>query len=227
MRDAMGTPVLILLAGMVGFGAMGHSHGLDALWLGLCSVFMFALPGQIVLVEMLLAGAAWWSIAFAVVLTSARFVTMVLTLFPQLHRRNRNRGLYLWVQLLAMTAWALSMRAFPRIAPRHRLSYFIGLGLPCWLVALPGTLLGYSIAGWVPTALNLGLVFINPLFFLLTFVDVRPLSNRMAIVLGGCLGPLFYLLDPDTSLLLSGLCAGTLAYGLDRYQRGLPWGPKA
>lgn len=193
MRDAMGTPVLILLAGMVGFGAMGHSHGLDALWLGLCSVFMFALPGQIVLVEMLLAGAAWWSIAFAVVLTSTRFVTMVLTLFPQLHRRSRNRGLYLWVQLLAM----------------------------------PGTLLGYSIAGWVPTALNLGLVFINPLFFLLTFVDVRPLSNRMAIVFGGCLGPLFYLLDPDTSLLLSGLCAGTLAYGLDRYQRGLPWGPKA
>lgn len=222
MRDAMGAPVLILLAGMVGFGAMGHSHGLDALWLVLCSLFMFALPGQLVLVEMLVSGASLLAIAFAVTLTSSRFITMVLTLFPQLPPRDRNRGLYLRVHLLAMTAWALSMRAFPHIAPRLRLSYFVGLGVPCCLVSLPGTLLGYFAAGWVPMALNLGLVFINPLFFLLTFADVKPRANQIAIIGGCCIGPLFYLLDADSSLLLTGLLVGTLAYLAERYWRNKP-----
>jgi len=83
-------------------------------------------------------------------------------------------------------------------------------------VALPGTVLGYVASGWVPAAVTLGLVFINPLFFLLTFTEVKPWANRIAIVLGCVMGPAFYLLDANSSLLTTGLVAGTLAYALDR-----------
>jgi hypothetical protein len=62
----------------------------------------------------------------------------------------------------------------------------------------------------------LGLVFINPLFFLLTFTDVKPWVNRIAIGLGCVFGPVFYVLDADSSLLLTGIVAGTLAYAIDR-----------
>ncbi|PQA84344.1 branched-chain amino acid ABC transporter permease [Limnohabitans sp. TS-CS-82] len=216
LKDALGAPVLVLFAGMIGFGAMGQTHGFDAWMTGLTSLLMFALPGQVVLLEMLISGSSLLAIAFAVTLTSARFVTMVVTLFPQLHRQDRNRGLYAWVHLLAMTAWAVSMREFPNMLPKYRLSYFIGLGLPCWMVALPGTVLGYLAAGWVPAAVTLGLVFINPLFFLLTFTEVKPWANRIAIVLGCVIGPGFYMLDANSSLLTTGLVAGTLAYVLDR-----------
>ncbi len=216
IRDAMGAPVLVLLAGMVGFGAMGHTSGLDAWSTGLTSLLMFALPGQVVMLEMFLSGSSLLAIGFAVTLTSTRFITMVVTLFPQLHRRDRNLMLYVWVHLVAMTAWALSMREFPSIAPKHRLSYFIGLGLPCWLIALPGTVLGYFIAGWVPSAITLGLVFINPLFFLLTFTEVKPWAIRIGIALGCVLGPAFFLWDADSSLLTTGLVGGTLAYAIDR-----------
>jgi predicted branched-subunit amino acid permease len=99
--------VLVLFAGMIGFGAMGQTHGFDAWMTGLTSLLMFALPGQVVLLEMLISGSSLLAIAFAVTLTSARFVTMVVTLFPQLHPQDRNRGLYAWVHLLAMTAWAV------------------------------------------------------------------------------------------------------------------------
>ena len=202
---------------------MGQTHGFDAWVTGLTSLLMFALPGQVVLLEMLISGSSWLAIAFAVTLTSARFVTMVVTLFPQLHRRDRNAKLYLWVHLLAMTAWAMSMREFAQIAVRHRLSYFLGLALPCWLIAAPGTVLGYFVAGWVPVAMTLALVFINPLFFLLTFTDVKPWANRLAIGFGCLLGPAFYLLDADTSLLFTGLIAGSLAYVIDRkYLRPAP-----
>ena len=216
IHDALGAPVLVLFAGMVGFGAMGHSHGFNAWMTGLTSLLMFALPGQVVMLEMFISGASLLAIGFAVTLTSTRFVTMVVTLFPQLHRRDRNPLLYVWVHILAMTAWAVSMREFPSIAPKHRLSYFIGLALPCWLISPLGTVLGYFVAGWVPPAVNLGLVFINPLFFLLTFTEVKPWVNRIAIGLGCIFGPMFYVWDADSSLLLTGVVAGSLAYGVDR-----------
>ena len=216
IRDALGAPVLVLFAGMVGFGAMGRTHGFDAWMTGLTSLLMFALPGQVVMMEMFISGSSLLAIGFAVTLTSTRFVTMVVTLFPQLHRRDRNPLLYLWVHMLAMTAWAVSMREFPRMRPQHRLNYFIGLALPCWLISPMGTVLGYFVAGWVPTPVTLALVFINPLFFLLTFTDVKPWGNRLAIGLGCLLGPLFFILDSDSSLLLTGLVGGSAAYLVER-----------
>ncbi|MEY2678369.1 MAG: hypothetical protein RLZ00_1061 [Pseudomonadota bacterium] len=216
IRDALGAPVLVLFAGMVGFGAMGRTHGFDAWMTGLTSLLMFALPGQVVMLEMFISGSSMLAIGFAVTLTSTRFVTMVVTLFPQLHRRDRNLLLYLWVHMLAMTAWAVSMREFPRMRAQHRLNYFIGLALPCWLISPLGTVFGYFVAGWVPTPVTLALVFINPLFFLLTFTDVKPWANRLAIGLGCLLGPLFFMLDADSSLLLTGLIGGTAAYWVDR-----------
>jgi predicted branched-subunit amino acid permease len=216
LRHSLGAPAFVLFAGMVGFGAMGQTNGFDAWVTGTTSLMMFALPGQVVLLEMLISGSSLVAIAFAVTLTSTRFVTMVVTLFPQMHRRDRHLGLYLWVHLLAMTAWALSMRDFPRMSPRFRLAYFVGLGLPCWLIAMPGTVLGYFVAGWVPVYITLGLIFINPLFFLLTFTEVKPWCNRFAVLFGCVLGPMFYQWDADSSLLTTGLVAGTLAYALDR-----------
>jgi predicted branched-subunit amino acid permease len=216
IRDAMGAPVLVLFAGMIGFGALGRTHGFDAWMTGLTSLLMFALPGQVVMLEMFISGSSLLAIGFAVTLTSTRFVTMVVTLFPQFHRRDRNPLLYLWVHMLAMTAWAVSMREFPSIAAKHRLSFFLGLALPCWLISPLGTVLGYFVAGWVPAAVTLGLVFINPLFFLLTFTEVKPWANRIAIGLGCLFGPAFYVLDANSSLLLTGLVAGTLAYFIDR-----------
>lgn len=63
-----------------------------------------------------------------------------------------------------------------------------------------------------PLSLTLALVFINPLFFLLTFAEVKPLANRLAIVFGGLLGPLTHLFTPDYSLLITGVLGGSLAY---------------
>lgn len=216
-KHALGAPMMVLFAGMIGFGAMGHTNGVNAWVTGLSSLFMFALPGQVVLLEMMISGSSFVAIALAVTLTSARFITMTVTLFPQLATEDRNNKLYAYVHLLAMTAWAVSMREFPKMEPKYRLSYFLGLGLPCWLISMPGTVLGYFLAGLVPNAVTLALVFINPLFFLLTFTEVKPWGNRLAIGLGCAFGPIFFLLDKDSSLLSTGLVAGTLAYAIDRY----------
>ena len=171
IRDAAGAPAMVLFAGMVGFGAMGKTNGFDVWFTTFTSFFMFALPGQVVLLEMAITGSSVVAIALAVTLTSTRFITMTVTLFPQFHQKDRNRSLYASVHLLAMTAWAISMREFHAIEVRHRLSYF---------------------------------------------VEVKPWINRIAICLGCIFGPIFFIVDRDTSLLTAGLVSGTIAYFIDR-----------
>ena len=215
-RYASGAPAMVLFAGMLGFGAMAKTNNVDLWFTSLSTLLMFALPGQVVLLDMVLSGSSVVAIILAVTLTSTRFVTMTVTLFPQLHPRDRNRKLYASVHLLAMTAWAVSMREFQAIESKHRLHYYLGLGILCWAISFPATILGYLLAGFVPNWIALGLVFINPLFFLLTFTEVKTALNRLAIILGGILGPCFYLLDRDSSLLVTGVVAGTVAYFIDR-----------
>ena len=40
--------------------------------------------------------------------------------------------------------------------------------------------------------------------------------NRLAVGLGCIFGPVFYVWDADSSLLLTGMVGGTLAYVIDR-----------
>ncbi len=218
-KDAFGAPAAILFAGMLGFGAMGQANGLDIWVTSATSFFMFALPGQVVLVEMLVLSASGVTIAVAVSLTATRFFTMCLTLFPQFPEKQRSSFYYLVVHFVAMTAWAVSMRDFPKMKPEDRLSYFTGFAFVCWAVSTPATVLGYMLAGQVPSYINLGLVFINPLFFLLTFTEVKPRANRIAILLGGPIGLLSYLWFPNYSLLIAGLFGGTIAYMVDKHFR--------
>jgi predicted branched-subunit amino acid permease len=216
VRAALGAPAGVLFAGMVGFGALGHASQVDLWLMAISSWTVLALPGQVVLVEMLASGASVWAIVLAVTLTSTRFVTMVVTLFSQFHERDRTPRLYGMVHLVAMTAWALSMRDFQHMPRERRASFFFGMALVCTSVTLPATVLGYYLAAWVSAPVTLALVLINPLFFLLTFTEVRPWANRLAILLGCTLGPMFYLWDKDSSLLVTGLVAGSVAYWVDR-----------
>lgn len=216
VRAALGAPAAVLFAGMIGFGALGHASHINPVLMALSSWTMLALPGQIVMIEMLSHGASWVAIMLAVTLTSTRFVVMVVTLFAQLDDRDRRPWLYAAVHLLAMSAWALSMRDFHTIARERRAPFFLGLALVCGLVTLPGTLLGYWLAGSVHPAVTLAMVLINPLFFMLTFTEVRPWANRLAILIGCVLGPVTYLVNPDSSLLVTGLVAGSLGYWVDR-----------
>ena len=216
VKNGLGAPAMVLFAGMVGFGAMIKAAGMSGPFAVASSFLMFALPGQVLMLEMMATGSSVLTIILAVTLTSTRFITMTVTLFPQLHDRDRNRKLYASVHLLAMTSWAVSMREFNSLDIKHRASYFFGVGLVCWIASIPGTYFGYLLAGFVPGPITLGLVFINPLFLLLTCADVNPYINRIAIGLACVLGPIFTVLDRETSLLTTGLIAGTVAYLVDR-----------
>ncbi len=215
-RAAVGAPAMVLFAGMIGFGALGQASGLSLWSASAASLLIYALPGQVVFVEMVAVGASGLAIFLAVSFTAARFLPMTLTLMPQVPAADRSRALYALVHLVSMTTWAVMMKDFPRIAPERRLAYFTGFGLVCWGVAVPGTVLGFLLAGRLPTPLTVGLVFLNPLFFLLMFAEVRSRASRLALVIGGATGPLVHLWAPGWSIIVCGLAGGTAAFVLDR-----------
>ncbi len=214
-RDALGVPAAVLLAGMIGFGALGHASGLTLGLTTATSVLMFALPGQVVMVEMMAVGASGIAIVVATALTAARFLPMTMTLVPQIPKGDRNGWLYGIAHLISMTSWAVMMRDFGKIAPDHRRSYFTGFGLVCWGSSLPGTAIGYLLAGFLPLPLTIGLIMINPLFFLLGFTEVKAQAYRFALLAGGISGPLVYTVAPSWSILICGILGGTAAFLID------------
>lgn len=215
VRKAVGVPAAVLFAGMVGFGALGHASGLSLSFTASISVFMYALPGQVVFVEMIALGASGAAIALATMLTAARFLPMTLTLVPQIPREDRRPALYGVAHLIAMTSWAVMMREFDRISPSRRMAYLTGFGLACWSMSLPGTALGYLMAGHLPTPITVGLVMLNPLFFLLSFTEVRARASQLALMIGGVSGPIVYTYSPGWSIVICGVIGGSLAFMLE------------
>lgn len=218
MRLALGVPAAVLGASYIGFGALVQQVGLD-LWHGLVSILTaWALPGQVALVDLYGGGASIFAIGVAVALTNARLLPMALTLVPLMRSPGTPRWqYYLSAHWIAVTGWALAMRDCPGMPVAQRLPYFTGAVLVLWSVSMLGACLGYSLAGGVPYFITLGMVFLNPVYFMLVVAgDVRVPSRVMAAVLGMFAGPLLYLATPDWSLLITGLGAGTLAYLLGR-----------
>jgi hypothetical protein len=83
------------------------------------------------------------------------------------------------------------------------------------LVCLFATTLGYGLAANLPPLLGAAILLLTPLAFLLsTARNCRQLSDVLALVLGLALFPLVSLLHTGVDILISGISAGTIAYGV-------------
>ena len=218
MREALGAQAAVLGASYVGFGALANTAGMS-IWIVMAStITLWALPGQLVMVDMWQIGAPMIAVVLAVMLTNARFLPMTLTLLPVLHEPGRARwNYYLAAQCIAMSSWVLSMRRCPDMPVEERLAYFAGLSCAIMAVSIGGGVVGFLVAGSIPAIMQIGLVFLAPVyFFVFLIVEVRSRLAAIALVCGGIAGPLFYLLTPQWSLLLAGFVGGTIAYAIHR-----------
>jgi predicted branched-subunit amino acid permease len=217
LRDSFGVPMIVLGASYLGFGSLVRGAGLDV-WFGLFSTFTgWALPGQIVVIELYSLGASLFVVAAAVAMTNARLLPMTVALMPYLRHAGTPRWLYyLFAHFVAVTAWAAGMRVCPNLPAEQRLAYFAGFGAALWSMCLVTTALGFHLAGLLPGVVTLGLVFLNPIYFMLVFVaDARHRARILALVVGALLGPPLHLVSADWGLLATGLVAGSLAFAAD------------
>jgi len=217
IRRAAGVPAIVLAASFLGFGVLCRESGL-ALEHSLFSTMTgWALPGQIALVELYGVGASWIAITIAVALSNARLLPMTVTLLPFLRHPGTPRWqYYLAAHFIAVTGWANAMQVCPTLTTRARLPFFMGFVTLLWSSTIVTTAIGYYLPGVLPTGVTLGLVFLNPIYFMLIFAaDARARARALALGIGAVAGPVFHLISPDWGLLATGLVAGTLAFVID------------
>ena len=215
---------MVLAAGYLGFGALAYGNGFP-LWAAfLSTITIFALPGQLALLEMSITGTLASAIVVTVSLTAARFLPMAVTLIPVVTTPGRPRWhLYLAAHLVAMTGWAASMRRFPDLPRAQRLPWLVGFALTNWIACLVATVAGYGLADSMPALVRQGLVFVGPLYFLLILTgETRTRQGIVALACGAAVGPLVHLVSPQWSVMLGGLIGGTLAWALVRRSQATP-----
>lgn len=218
---AFSIPVFVVTISYIGFGALARDLGFDVWQAVVLAAGMFALPGQVVLVDQAAKGAGIAATALAVTMTSIRLFPLAFSLFPVMRSTRTSR----WVELLlahfvAITVWLESMRRLPGLPRELRAAYFAGFVLTMVSVLAVATAVGYGIASRVPDAVAAGMVFLTPIYFTLSLIEgARFTADRIALVLGGVLGPVMYLLLPGFDLLLTGLIGGTAAYFIARRKR--------
>jgi predicted branched-subunit amino acid permease len=219
--QAAGIPALVLAAGYLGFGALAAGNGLSFTGTLLSTLFIWALPGQLILVEMHALGAPFFAVLVSVVLSAVRFLPMTIVLMPLLREAPaRRRHYYVAAQLISMTGWAWTMVRFPSIPPERRLGYFFGFALTLLASASTATALGFLAGDLLPPLAKVAFVFMSPMYFLLMLTGSTSDSLSRAAVIGGAVvGPVAHFFTPQWSVLLAGLVGGTLAYVAHRAWR--------
>ena len=214
MRETLGVPGGVLAASYLGFGALAYSSGVPV-WVVIASTLtVWALPGQLIMVDMWQIGAPLIAILLAVMLTNARFLPMTVTLLPMLrHRRHRPWVYYAVAQCVAMSSWVICMRRCPEMPVEERLPYLAGLSAGLMVESVCAGIVGYHVAESIPATLQIGMIFIAPVyFFVFLIVEARSRLAAIALTCGGVAGPLCYLLTPQWSVLVAGFAGGTLAF---------------
>ena len=221
IAHATGIPALVLGAGYLGFGALAAGHGLSFVGTVLSTLFIWALPGQLILVEMHTVGAAFFAVLLTVIFSGARFLPMTVVLMPLLREaRSRPLHYYLAAQMISITSWAWAMAKFPPMAPERRLGYYLGFSSTLMSAAATATIVGFLAGDLLPPTARLAFVFMSPMYFILLLAGgSNNARGYLAIVVGAVAGPLAHSVAPEWSVIIAGFLGGSLAYFAHRAWR--------
>jgi predicted branched-subunit amino acid permease len=213
-REAAGVPAAVLVAGFLGFGALAAAQHIPLGVAVASTLLIWALPGQIVFVEMHALAAPFVATVIAVMLSSARFLPMTLMLMPALREAGKPAWkYYLVAQLLSLSGWTMAVARFPDIPRAQRLDWLYGFTLVLISVSALSTAAGYLGADRLPPGARLALVFTVPVYYVLILTGaVRDRVAALGLACGAIAGPLAYLATPDWSVVAGGLAGGTAAY---------------
>jgi predicted branched-subunit amino acid permease len=213
--------VYVLFGTFVGYGALCHDLGFSLHW-GLAStVLIWAGPAQVIVVTALGSGLPAGEAAVAVTLSGIRLLPMVAALLAVIRTpATRFWHLLAPAHLTAVSMWVESLRMAPQIPRERRVAFCNGLGLGMMVPALVATVVGFVLAQRLPPLFAAAVLFLTPMAFTVSIArNSRELVDKLAFGLGLALTPIFALAKVDLALLVGGLLAGTLAFGVHRVVR--------
>lgn len=212
---------LVLFGTFIGVGAFAHDTGFTLGWALASTVLVWAGPAQIILISTFHAGATVLESALAVTISAIRLLPMVVSVLPMLRTpQTKMRQLALPAHFVAVTVWVESFRLLPHVPRERRIAFLNGLGGGLVVLSSAATAIGFGLAASLPPLLAAGILALTPLTFLLsTARNAHRLVDKAALALGLALYPLVQLLQTGVDIMICGLTAGTIAYGVDRIRR--------
>ena len=208
------SPAIPLATCFIALGALLKDAGFNLQQSAASSFFTYALPGQLVMAESLLVGASLLNIFIAVWLVNFRLYPMTVSLFPLLEHKSQPKWkYYLSCHFLAVTSWLIAKENYKEINKKNRIDFWIGIGTATWCVAIIGTIIGFLASDYMNKNMMIGLAIVNPVYFSCMMAgSMKNIQISLSIVLGAILGPLFFFISPEWSILYGGFIAGTFAF---------------
>lgn len=222
-RDAALGPAWLVGVSLASVGGLAQEVGAPAWMAGLSTLVVWAGPGQLIFFASITAGVAPLAILTATTLAAVRFVPMVVSLLPRV--RTARTGLFSQLMashFVAVTVWVETMRRAPAIPPEMRMAYLFGFSLACIAIATGMTMAGFWAADVLPGPLAGALLFISPIYFVVSLArGAREAMDWAALWLGLGLSPVMaHFVGGGLDLLATGAAAGGLAYALRKWRQG-------
>ena len=150
----------------------------------------------------------------AVWFVNARLYPMAVSLFPLMTHKDQPRWKYYFsCHFIAVSAWLIMKSKYKDIEKKHRIDFWIGIGCATWTTAVIGTFIGFYASDYLDKNMMMGLAILNPIYFLCMMVGaMKTIQITVSVILGLALGPIFYFLSPEWSILLGGFIGGTISY---------------
>ena len=214
------SPAIALGASFVAVGALLKDIGFN-LEQSIFSTFLtYALPGSLVMAESFIVGASLINIFLAVWLVNARLYPMTVSLMPLLHHRSQPRWkYYLSCHFIAVSAWLIMKSNYKSIDKKYRIDFWMGIGTGTWLTAIVSTIIGFLVSDHLDKNMMIGLAIVNPVYFSCMMLGaMKSLQINLSIILGSILGPAFFFISPEWSILYGGVLAGTIAYFIGEFK---------
>ena len=208
------SPAIALGASFIAIGALLKNLGFTIQESIFSTFLTYALPGSLVMAESMLIGASLINIFLAVWLVNSRLYPMTVSIMPLLKHESQPRWkYYLSCHFVAVSSWLILKSNYEEIEKNYRIDFWIGIGTATWLIAIFSTVLGYYAADFLNKDMIIGLTIVNPIYFMCAMISVmKTIQLSSAILLGAILGPIFYFISPEWSVLIGGVVAGTAAY---------------
>ncbi|WP_342642210.1 AzlC family ABC transporter permease [Rhodoligotrophos ferricapiens] len=214
IRALFGIAGLVMMSSFLGFGAFVRNLGetVDIGWY--TTLFIWAMPGQVVFLTMSAQGASLIAILLGVSLTAVRLLPMVMLVLAKSRIEGERRWPeYILAHFVAITLWVIANHAWDELPRERRLPWAMGMGLAMVTGMLVTVTVGYYLSETLPPLLAIALVFLTPTFFGLSLITGAHYGfDYLAIALGGAFTPIAMAFFPELDLLLAGLTGGVLAF---------------
>jgi len=212
----------MLGASMMGFGALVRAKGHAWFDVVISNLTAFALPGQVLLVELYEPDASLIAIWLAIAASSVRLMPMAVVFITAVRPKSSAHKIPMWKQLLlghviAITAWIYVLGKRDTYNREQLWPYANGFAWTMFFGVLPFAVFGYFADDLFPPVVALALFMFMPIYFATLFsAEWKHRGRLIAIVIGVLIGPPLHTIDPDWGLVATGLIAGTIAFLIDR-----------